>query len=88
MHPARAADPSSEESAPCASFEDFAHTACPLTWHGIPLYGAVDVASARLAAAGGCQGVLVSVFDAVRARRHQGSASSTANTPPAPAAGR
>jgi predicted porin len=42
-HPARAADPPAEETAPCASFQDFAATACPLTWHGITLYGAYDV---------------------------------------------
>lgn len=40
---ARAADSSTDEGAPCASFEDFVHTACPLTWHGITVYGAVDV---------------------------------------------
>jgi predicted porin len=40
---ARAAGPQTEESAPCASFEDFKNTACPLTWHGITLYGTVDV---------------------------------------------
>jgi predicted porin len=28
---------------PCASFHDFAASACPLTWHGITLYGAYDV---------------------------------------------
>jgi predicted porin len=27
----------------CASFEQFVATACPLTWHGITLYGAYDV---------------------------------------------
>src|ERR1017187_3653751 len=27
----------------CASFQDFVATACPLTWHGITLYGAYDV---------------------------------------------
>jgi hypothetical protein len=27
----------------CASFKDFVATACPLTWHGITLYGAYDV---------------------------------------------
>src|SRR3984957_1270118 len=27
----------------CASFEDFVATACPLTWHGITIYGAYDV---------------------------------------------
>jgi predicted porin len=35
------AAPSSSQ--PCASFEDFVATACPLTWHGITLYGAYDV---------------------------------------------
>ena len=38
--PAPAAPPS---SAGCASFEDFIHTDCPLTWHGITLYGTYDV---------------------------------------------
>jgi len=27
----------------CASFEDFIHTDCPLTWHGITLYGTYDI---------------------------------------------
>src|SRR5580698_7877613 len=27
----------------CASFEDFVTTACPLTWHGITIYGAYDI---------------------------------------------
>jgi predicted porin len=27
----------------CASFHEFVATACPLTWHGITLYGAYDV---------------------------------------------
>ena len=35
------AAPSSTEA--CASFEDFVATACPLTWHGITIYGAYDV---------------------------------------------
>ena len=35
------AAPSSSEA--CASFEDFVATACPLTWHGITIYGAYDV---------------------------------------------
>src|ERR1700734_3664999 len=40
--PGRAsAAPSSSEA--CASFEDFVATACPLTWHGITIYGAYDV---------------------------------------------
>jgi len=36
-----AAAPSATEA--CASFEDFVATACPLTWHGITIYGAYDV---------------------------------------------
>jgi predicted porin len=40
---ARAADPPSEATAPCSSFEEFIHTDCPLTWHGITLYGTYDV---------------------------------------------
>src|SRR5262245_33642647 len=39
--PVYAADPSSE--AGCSSFEEFIHTDCPLTWHGITLYGTYDV---------------------------------------------
>jgi predicted porin len=35
------ADPPSPEG--CASFHEFVATACPLTWHGITLYGAYDV---------------------------------------------
>ena len=38
--PAPAASPA---EAGCSSFEEFVHTACPLTWHGITLYGAYDV---------------------------------------------
>src|SRR5271165_5104091 len=38
--PATAGRSSSEA---CASFEDFVATACPLTWHGITIYGAYDV---------------------------------------------
>ena len=44
---ARAADgpapaaPSTPEA--CASFQEFVATDCPLTWHGITLYGAYDV---------------------------------------------
>jgi predicted porin len=38
--PAPAAPPS---SAGCASFQEFIHTDCPLTWHGITLYGTYDV---------------------------------------------
>ena len=52
-HTVRAADgpPMSQSSAAtaapasetCASFEEFVATACPLTWHGITIYGAYDV---------------------------------------------
>jgi predicted porin len=51
-HAARAADDlprpgpaPAAASAPeaCASYADFVATACPLTWHGITLYGAYDV---------------------------------------------
>ena len=42
-HAARAADPGSEETAPCSSFQEFMHSDCPLTWHGITLYGTYDV---------------------------------------------
>jgi len=39
-----AADPAaSTTSEACASFKEFVATACPLTWHGITLYGAYDV---------------------------------------------
>jgi predicted porin len=38
--PAPAGRSSSEA---CASFEDFVATACPLTWHGITIYGAYDI---------------------------------------------
>jgi predicted porin len=38
--PVHAADPPSE--AGCTSFEEFMHTDCPLTWHGITFYGAFD----------------------------------------------
>jgi predicted porin len=38
--PAPAADPG---PAGCASLQDFAATDCPLTWHGITLYGAYDI---------------------------------------------
>jgi len=37
---APAAPPTSEA---CASFQEFVATACPLTWHGITVYGAYDV---------------------------------------------
>ncbi|MBV9531002.1 MAG: porin, partial [Bradyrhizobium sp.] len=40
--PARAADPSSQ-TPPCTSFDEFMHSDCPLTWHGITLYGTFDV---------------------------------------------
>ena len=54
-HAARAADlpaagPPTAEPAPpagtpagCSSFQEFIHTDCPLTWHGITLYGTYDV---------------------------------------------
>jgi len=50
-HAARAADnlptPEQAPTAPtaeaCASSQDFVATACPLTWHGITIYGAYDV---------------------------------------------
>src|ERR1700689_4948369 len=38
--PAAAAGSSSEA---CASFQDFVTTSCPLTWHGITIYGTYDV---------------------------------------------
>ena len=38
--PAAAASPSTEA---CASFQEFVATDCPLTWHGITIYGAYDV---------------------------------------------
>ncbi|HWZ63914.1 MAG TPA: porin [Steroidobacteraceae bacterium] len=40
---ASAADPSGSEAASCGSFHDFASTDCPLSWHGITLYGVYDV---------------------------------------------
>ena len=41
-HPAHAVDqPSSEVG--CSSFQEFIHTDCPLTWHGITIYGTYDV---------------------------------------------
>src|ERR1700677_830794 len=40
--PGRASAAGSSSEA-CASFEDFVATACPLTWHGITIYGAYDV---------------------------------------------
>jgi len=50
-HAARAADLPTLEPPPaappspqgCASFQEFIHTDCPLTWHGITLYGTYDV---------------------------------------------
>ena len=50
-HAARAADVPAAEPAPaapptpaaCASVQEFLATDCPLTWHGITLYGAYDV---------------------------------------------
>jgi predicted porin len=38
--PVAAAPPTPEA---CASFHEFVATACPLTWHGITVYGAYDV---------------------------------------------
>src|SRR3984885_9547434 len=38
--PAPAAPPTPEA---CGSFKEFVATACPLTWHGITIYGAYDV---------------------------------------------
>jgi predicted porin len=35
--------PAAPPSEACASFEDFVASACPLTWHGITIYGAYDV---------------------------------------------
>src|SRR5271155_3274852 len=35
--------PAAPPAEACASFEEFVATACPLTWHGITLYGAYDV---------------------------------------------
>src|ERR1700726_2540558 len=48
---ARAAEVPAAEAAPaappssvgCTSFQEFTHTDCPLTWHGITLYGTYDV---------------------------------------------
>jgi predicted porin len=45
-HAARTAEPASAASptpAACASAQDFLSTDCPLTWHGITLYGTYDV---------------------------------------------
>src|SRR5215469_3847673 len=39
-HPLHAADQPSEVG--CTSFEEFIHSDCPLTWHGITLYGVFD----------------------------------------------
>lgn len=38
--PAAVAVPSPEQ--PCGSYHEFATTACPLTWHGITVFGAYD----------------------------------------------
>jgi predicted porin len=38
--PPAAASPS---AAPCTSVEEFMHSDCPLTWHGITVFGAYDV---------------------------------------------
>jgi predicted porin len=40
---ARAADSPSPQTAGCASTEEFFATDCPLTWHGVTLYGAYDI---------------------------------------------
>lgn len=40
--PAHAPAPAAP-SAACGSFQDFVSTDCPLTWHGITIYGAYDV---------------------------------------------
>jgi predicted porin len=37
------APPAPRNTDACSSFEDFVATACPLSWHGITLYGAYDV---------------------------------------------
>jgi predicted porin len=45
-HAVGAAEPAPAASSTpeaCTSFEDFIGTACPLTWHGITIYGAYDV---------------------------------------------
>ena len=50
-HAAPSTDSPTAEPAPaapttpeaCASFQEFVATACPLTWHGITIYGAYDV---------------------------------------------
>src|SRR6201993_4943093 len=41
--PVHAADPPAEAPAPCTSFQEFMHTDCPLSWHGVTLYGTYDV---------------------------------------------
>jgi predicted porin len=42
--PARAPAPAAPPSvSACGSFHEFASTDCPLTWHGITIYGAYDV---------------------------------------------
>jgi predicted porin len=35
--------PAPAAAAPCGSFQEFATTDCPLTWHGITLFGTYDV---------------------------------------------
>ncbi len=42
IHAARAADAAAAQTA-CASVQDFLATDCPLTWHGITLFGAYDL---------------------------------------------
>src|SRR5271155_1761831 len=45
-HALRAAEPvpaAPASSAGCASAQEFFATDCPLTWHGITLYGAYDI---------------------------------------------
>jgi predicted porin len=37
------ADPAAGETAGCASAQEFFATDCPLTWHGITLFGAYDI---------------------------------------------
>jgi predicted porin len=41
--PPTAAVSGAPTSEACSSFENFVATACPLTWHGITLYGAYDI---------------------------------------------
>ena len=37
------ASATTRSDAGCASFEEFIHSDCPLTWHGITLYGTYDI---------------------------------------------